>query len=411
MSLVSRIKRAFSAFALYDKQPSDRSANFSVGNSTYSYMRSAFRPSPETFTTKLYNQMAIDVANAKFRHIVVDQNECYVDDYASTFSDCMKYMANIDQTWARFIQDLIWTMFDYGAAAIIAVDTSANPMTTDSYDISSLRVGRVVNWYPRHVKVEVYNDQTGSKQELTIDKGLVGIVQNPLYMVMNQPSSDLKRLLHKLTILDAIDEQSGSGKLDIILQIPYAVDSARKESRAIARRTLLEKQIANSKYGVAYIDSTEKITQLNRPATNNLMDQVTWLTEQVYSSLGLTPEVFQGKASEQQMLVYQSRTINPILNEIATVLSATFLSANARGRGQRIMWFRDPFEVVPMTQMGKLAQEFTSSEVMTANEVRSRIGFRQSKEATADKLSNPYTSTSRPSYGSQPAIPEPTEEE
>ena len=300
-------------------------------------------------------------------------------------------------------------MFEQGAAALVAVDTSADPLTTDSYDIDSLRVGRVTQWYPRYVEVDVYDDREGRRRRVILPKEVVAIVNNPLYEVMNKPNSDLQRLINKLSILDAIDKQSGSGKLDVLIQLPYVVNSELRSKRARARQIELEQQMDNSKYGFAFLDPGGQVIQLNRASTNNLMDQVTWLTNQVYSSLGVGEEVFNGKATELQMLTYYNRTVNPILDEIVKAMTGTFLGRTARSQGQRVAWFRDPFRLVPMGQLGDLAQALTSAEIMSSNEVRDKIGLIMSNDPRADELVNAninnQSSSDRPSVARPYADP------
>ena len=382
-------------------------------DSTYSsapMMLNVYRPTAAQFTAKLYNQIAIDVASVDFRHITVDADGRYVENVDSSLADCMRFKPNLDQTWANFIQDVVWTMLEYGSAAIVAVDTTENPETSESYDVITMRVGSISKWMAQHVQVSLYNEQTGRREEITVAKSNCAIVANPQYMIMNQPTADLKRLLHKLSILDAIDDASANNKLDIIIQLPYAVGNDRREAQASRRQRQISDQLRTSEYGVAWIDGTEKITQLNRPATNNLMDQITWLTNQVYSTLGVTPEVFEGKATELQMLAYRQRTIDPILREIATCLTVAFLSKNARTRGHRIQWFRDPFSLVPASQFGDLAQSLKSAEIASGNELRPAIGLKQFPDPKADELNNSNINTTEPPSVPKPRLSEPSEE-
>lgn len=384
MAITDRIRRAWSAFKLEGKVPDD------VGVISQGQSRTIFPSfaSKDSIVSKLYNQIAIDVASVSFKHIRVNEGGSYVSDKSSRLSERLSLYANIDQTWDRLVQELVWTMFEQGSAALVAVDTSADPTSTDSYDVDSLRVGRVSKWYPRHVEVDLYDDRSGSRKQIVLPKEVVAIVNNPLYEVMNRPNSDLQRLINKLSILDAIDKQSGSGKLDVLLQLPYVVNSEMRFKRAKLRQQELEQQMENSKYGFAFLDPGWQVTQLNRASTNNLMDQVTWLTNQVYSSLGVGEEVFMGKATELQMLMYYNRTVNPILDEIAKAMTGTFIGKTARSQGQRIAWFRDPFRLVPMGQLGDLAQALTSAEIMTSNEVRDKIGLIASDDPRADELVN-----------------------
>ena len=384
MAITDRIRRAWSAFKLEGRVPDD------VGAVSAGQSRNVFPSfmSKDSIVAKLYNQIALDVASVAFKHVRVNESGAYAGDRTSRLSERLSLYANIDQTWDRLVQELVWTMFENGSAALVAVDTSADPTSTDSYEIDSLRVARVSNWYPRHVEVDLYDDRSGQRKQIVLPKEVVAIVNNPMYEVMNRPNSDLQRLISKLSILDAIDKQSGSGKLDVLIQLPYVVNSEMRAKRAKLRQEELEQQMENSKYGFAFLDPGGQVIQLNRASTNNLMDQVTWLTNQVYSSLGVSEEVFMGKATELQMLTYYNRTVNPILDEIAKAMTGTFLGRTARSQGQRIAWFRDPFRLVPMGQLGDLAQALTSAEIMSSNEVRDKIGLIASEDPRADELVN-----------------------
>lgn len=375
-------RNAWRALSLPSSPPRSEHAP-SVPSSTMRYRRPA-----EHVVAKLYNRIAIDVASATFKHILVDDMGEYVDDKHSRLGELMALRANLDQTWAQFVQDVVYTMFTWGSAAIVATDTTENPMSTESYEILSLRVGRVVDWYPRSVKVDLYDDREGNHKQVVLPKAHVAIVVNPLYEVINQPNSDLQRLLEKLAIIDAIDSESSSGKFNLLIQLPYVTSTDVQRKRAAQRQKDLEAQLRNSRYGVAYTERGESAIQLNRPLGNNLMEQVTWLTEQVYSALGMSEAVFNGKATEAQMRLYYTTAINPILAEITTAMTSAFISRNAYTRGERIQWFRDPFELVSLTAIGDLAQALTSAEVLTSNEVRGRIGRKQSKDARADQLVN-----------------------
>jgi len=384
MAITDRIRRAWSAFKLEGRVPDD------VGAVSTGQSRNVFPSfmSKDSIVAKLYNQIALDVASVSFKHVRVNESGAYASDKTSRLGERLSLYANIDQTWDRLVQELVWTMFENGSAALVAVDTSKDPTSTDSYEIDSLRVGRVSKWYPRHVEVDLYDDRSGQRKQIVLPKEVVAIVNNPMYEVMNRPNSDLQRLISKLSILDAIDKQSGSGKLDVLIQLPYVVNSELRAKRAKLRQEELEQQMENSKYGFAFLDPGGQVIQLNRASTNNLMDQVTWLTNQVYSSLGVSEEVFMGKATELQMLTYYNRTVNPILDEIAKAMTGTFLGKTARSQGQRIAWFRDPFRLVPMGQLGDLAQALTSAEIMSSNEVRDKIGLIASEDPRADELVN-----------------------
>lgn len=406
MAISDRIKRAWSAFRLEGRSPADLGGSATSGRTSYIFPSGV---SKDGIVAKLYNQIALDVAGVSFKHVYVNESGSYVSDKDSRLAERLSLYANIDQTWERLVQELVWTMFEQGAAALVAVDTSADPLTTDSYDIDSLRVGRVTQWYPRYVEVDVYDDREGRRRRVILPKEVVAIVNNPLYEVMNKPNSDLQRLINKLSILDAIDKQSGSGKLDVLIQLPYVVNSELRSKRARARQIELEQQMDNSKYGFAFLDPGGQVIQLNRASTNNLMDQVTWLTNQVYSSLGVGEEVFNGKATELQMLTYYNRTVNPILDEIVKSMTGTFLGRTARSQGQRVAWFRDPFRLVPMGQLGDLAQALTSAEIMSSNEVRDKIGLIMSNDPRADELVNAninnQSSSDRPSVARPYADP------
>ena len=406
MAISDRIKRAWSAFRLEGRSPADLGGSATSGRTSYIFPSGV---SKDGIVAKLYNQIALDVAGVSFKHVYVNESGSYVSDKDSRLAERLSLYANIDQTWERLVQELVWTMFEQGAAALVAVDTSADPLTTDSYDIDSLRVGRVTQWYPRYVEVDVYDDREGRRRRVILPKEVVAIVNNPLYEVMNKPNSDLQRLINKLSILDAIDKQSGSGKLDVLIQLPYVVNSELRSKRARARQIELEQQMDNSKYGFAFLDPGGQVIQLNRASTNNLMDQVTWLTNQVYSSLGVGEEVFNGKATELQMLTYYNRTVNPILDEIAKAMTGTFLGRTARSQGQRVAWFRDPFRLVPMGQLGDLAQALTSAEIMSSNEVRDKMGLIMSNDPRADELVNAninnQSSSDRPSVARPYADP------
>lgn len=406
MAISDRIKRAWSAFRLEGRSPADLGGSATSGRTSHIFPSGV---SKDGIVAKLYNQIALDVAGVSFKHVYVNESGSYVSDKDSRLAERLSLYANIDQTWERLVQELVWTMFEQGAAALVAVDTSADPLTTDSYDIDSLRVGRVTQWYPRYVEVDVYDDREGRRRRVILPKEVVAIVNNPLYEVMNKPNSDLQRLINKLSILDAIDKQSGSGKLDVLIQLPYVVNSELRSKRARARQIELEQQMDNSKYGFAFLDPGGQVIQLNRASTNNLMDQVTWLTNQVYSSLGVGEEVFNGKATELQMLTYYNRTVNPILDEIVKAMTGTFLGRTARSQGQRVAWFRDPFRLVPMGQLGDLAQALTSAEIMSSNEVRDKIGLIMSNDPRADELVNAninnQSSSDRPSVARPYADP------
>ena len=337
----------------------------------------------------IYTRIGIDVSMVEIQHVKLDSEgrlESHIND--SGLDYCLNVEANIDQAATAFRQDLVMTLFEHGTAAIVPVDTSLNPNKTGGYDIQTLRVGRIVQWFPSHVRVDLYNEKKGLREEVTLDKKFVAIVENPLYSVMNEPNSTLQRLIRKLSLLDAVDEQSSSGKLDMIIQLPYVIKSEARREQANRRRSDIEEQLRGSKYGIAYTDGTERITQLNRPAENNLWKQIQDLTEMLYSHLGLTPEVMNGTANEATMLNYHQRTIRPIMTAITEAMKRTFLTKTARRQGQSLEFYRDPFQLIPIGSIAEIGDKFTRNEIMTANELRSAIGLRPSKEAKADQLQN-----------------------
>ena len=342
----------------------------------------------KSIAISIYNRIAIDVAAISIKHVKVDENDNYIETIDSTLNDVLTVAANKDQTGRALIQDVVMSMFEEGSVAIVPVDTNFDPSISGSYDILSLRVGQIIQWYPDHVKVRLYNDRTGLKEDTVLLKNMVAIVENPLYAVMNEPNSILKRLIAKLNLLDAIDNQSGSGKLDLIIQLPYVIKTAARKEQADIRRKDLETQLSGSKYGIAYTDGTEKVTQLNRPTENNLMTQITYLTNMFYSQLGITESVFAGTADEKEMLNYYNRTIEPVLSAITGEIKRTFLTKTARTQKQTIKYFRDPFKLVPVTDLAEMADKFTRNEILTSNEFRSVICYKPSKDPKANELRN-----------------------
>lgn len=338
--------------------------------------------------SSIYTRLGIDVASIDMRHVRTDDQKRYLEDIDSGLNSCLTLEANIDQAARAFRQDIAMTLFDRGVAAIVPVDTSINPEQSGGFDILTLRVGEVVTWYPNHVRVSLYNIDTGAREEITLAKSAVAIVENPLYSVMNEPNSTLQRLLHKLNLLDVIDDQSASGKLDLIIQLPYVIKSEARRQQAEQRRKDIEFQLKGSQYGIAYTDGTEKITQLNRPAENNLMAQIEYLTGMLYGQLGLTEEVMNGTADEKAMLNYWNRTIEPILTAIVEAMRRSFLTKTARSQKQTVMYFRDPFRLVPIENIAEIADKFTRNEILTSNEIRQVVGIAPSKDPKADKLQN-----------------------
>lgn len=345
-------------------------------------------PNERSMISSIYTRLSIDVASIDMRHIRTDDQKRYVGDMDSGLNSCLTVEANIDQAASAFRRDIAMTLFDRGSAVIVPVDTTISPEQSGGYEILTLRVGEIVTWYPRHVRVSLYNEKTAQREEITLEKTSVAIVENPLYSVMNEPNSTLQRLLHKLNLLDAIDEQSASGKLDIIIQLPYVIKSETKRQQAQQRRDDIEFQLKGSQYGIAYADATEKITQLNRPAENNLMTQIEYLTAMLYGQLGLTEEVMNGTADEKAMLNYWNRTIEPVLTAIVEAMRRTFLTKTARTQKQTIQYFRDPFRLVPIENIAEIADKFTRNEIMTSNEMRQVVGFAPHSDPKADQLIN-----------------------
>ena len=385
LSIGSRFKNAWNAFS--NKNPT--SSNNGYGGYYYRPDRVRLTTRNErSIITSVFNRIAIDVAAIDINHCQLDEDGRFQSIISSSLNECLTVEANLDQTGRNLIQDAVMSMFDEGCVAIVPVDTTFNPKDTNSYDILSLRVGKIVTWYPTQVRVEVYNERKGLKEEVTLDKSDVAIIENPLYAIMNEPNSTLQRLIRKLVLLDSIDEQSGSGKLDLIIQLPYIVKSPARKAQAEQRRTDIEKQLAGSKYGIAYTDGTEKITQLNRPVENNLMKQIEYLTSMLYSQLGITQAVLDGTADEKTMLNYYSRTVEPIVSSIVDEMIRKFITKKARTQGKTILFFRDPFKLVPVNQIAEIADKFTRNEILTSNEIRQVIGRKPSEDPKADLLIN-----------------------
>ena len=385
-SFLSRLKHAWNAFNNKDPTPKYQD----IGASYY------YRPDRQRFTggnertivTSVYNRIALDAAAVEIKHVRLDENGRYLETIDSGINRCLNEEANIDQTGRAFIQDIVMSMLDEGCVAIVPVDTTFNPNITNSYDIQSMRVGKILQWYPNHIQVRVYNEKTGNKEDIIVPKNMVGIIENPLYAVINEPNSTMQRLIRKLSLLDAVDEQSGSGKLDLIIQLPYTIKTEARRQQAEARRKEIEVQLTNSKYGIAYTDGTERITQLNRPIENNLMKQIEYLTSMLYSQLGITQSILDGTADEKTMLNYYSRSIEPIISAIVDELKRKFLTRTARSQLQSFLFFRDPFKLVPITEIATIADTFTRNEILSSNEVRQLIGIKPSSDPKADQLRN-----------------------
>lgn len=381
----ARIKSAWNAF--FNKDPTPR---FDYGQS---YFNRPDRPvlsrrNERTIAAAIYNRIASDVAEVGLKHVVLDENGRFLEEVNSGLDSCLNLEANIDQTGRAFIQDIVMSMLDEGVVAIVPTDTDADPLKTNSWDILSMRVGKIKEWYPAHVKVEVYDERDGQKKERVWPKTFVSIVENPFFAVMNERNSTLQRLIRKLYLLDAIDEQSGSGKLDLIVQLPFSVKTDTKRAQAEARRKDIEQQLAGSKYGIAYIDAAEHVTQLNRGVENNLMSQIEYLTNTLYSQLGITQSILDGTADEQTKLNYYSQTIEPILAALANEMKRKWLTPNARTRGQSIAFYRDPFKLVAADKLAELADKLTRNEIATSNEIRQIIGMKPSDDPSADELRN-----------------------
>ena len=385
MGFVERVRNGWNAFRNRDPTMFYREPGMSY---TYRPDRVRFsRGNEKSIVTSVYNRIAMDVAAIDIKHCRVDSNGRFIEEINSDLNNCLTLEANIDQTSRAFKQDLVMSMFDEGAVAIVPIETKGDPTISSSFDVRSMRVGKIIEWFPRSVKVEVYNDQTGRKEPLIMPKRSVAIVENPFYTVMNEPNSTMKRLARKLNLLDAIDEQSGSGKLDLIIQLPYAVKGELKQQQADKRRNDIVDQLKGP-YGIAYIDGTEKVTQLNRPIENNLMKQIEYLTNMFYSQMGITPSVMDGTADERTMLNYDTRTVEAIVAAIIDAMKRSFISKTARSQGQTIMAFRDPFKLVPANNIAELADKFTRNEILTSNEIRQLIGFKPSNDPKADQLVN-----------------------
>ena len=392
MGLADRLKNSWNAF--FNKDPTDGS--FFYDKNRWSVNVSSSRPDrhhlnlggDRTIINSIYNKIAMDVASVTIEHVRTDKNQGYVNTINSGLNNVFNLEANLDQTSRAFIHDLVMSMFDEGCVAMVPTDTTANPLFTDSYDILEMRCGKIVEWYPDAVRISVYNERTGKHEEITMPKRTVGIVENPLYAVMNEPNSTLRRLVHKLNLLDLVDDQNSSGKLDLILQLPYVIKTEARQQQANARKKAIEDQLVNSKYGIAYIDGTEHITQLNRPVENNLLAQVESLTKTLYAQLGMTEAVFNGTANEKEMLNYNNRTIEPILSAICLEAKRKFLTKTARSQFQSIMFFREPFKLVPVESLADIADKFSRNAIMTPNEFRQVLGLMKDDSAMADELSN-----------------------
>lgn len=398
----SRLKTAWNAFLNRDPTEDYRNAGIS-----YSYRpdRPRFtRGNEKSIVTSVYNRIALDASAIQIQHVRLDENGRFLETIDSGLNNCLTLEANIDQTGRAFLQDVVMSMLDEGCVAIVPVDTTDNPEITGSYDINSMRTGKILEWHPRHVKVRVYNDRTGQKEDILLPKDMVAIIENPLYAVINEPNSTMQRLIRKLNLLDVVDEQSSSGKLDLIIQLPYVIKTETRRQQAEKRRRDIEDQLSGSKYGIAYTDGTERITQLNRSVENNLLKQIEYLTNMVYSQLGITTTILDGTADDKTMLNYNNRTIEPFVSAIADAMKRTFLTKTARSQRQSIEFFQDPFKLVPVSDLAEIADKFTRNEIMTSNEIRQIVGMKPSKDPKADELRN--KNLSEPKENQQPVDPE-----
>lgn len=356
-----------------------------------------------SIVTSINNRIAMDVASMNIRHVQLDKNGRFLKEMDTGLNNCLKLEANIDQNGRNFIQDVVLSMLDEGVVAIVPVDTEIDPQKSAGIDVLTMRTGKILDWYPKHVRVELYNENSGRHEEVILPKTSVAIVENPLYAIINEPNSTMQRLIRKLSLLDIVDEKTSSGKLDLIIQLPYVVKTPQRRQQAEIRRKDIENQLAEGKYGIAYTDGTEKITQLNRPVENNLMKQIEYLTNMVYSQIGMTQSILDGTADEKTMLNYYNRTVEPILAAIVDELKRKFLSKNARSRMQTVTFFRDPFKLVPVNDIAEIADKFTRNEIMTANEIRQVIGMKPSDDPHADELRN--KNLSAPAGSEQPSNP------
>ena len=402
LEVSSRLKHAWNAF-VNNRDPTASYRDIGPGYSYRPDRPRLTRGNERSIITSVYNRIALDVAANDIRHVKLDEDDRFSEIIDSGLNNCLALDANIDQTGRAFIQDAVMSMLDEGCVALVPIETTFNPQQTGSFDINTIRTGKILDWYPKHVRVSVYNERSGKREEIVLPKDTIAIIENPLYAVMNEPNSTMQRLIRKLNLLDAIDEQSSSGKLDLIIQLPYVVKTEARRQQAEARRKDIEMQLAGSKYGIAYTDGTEKITQLNRSVDNNLMKQIEYLTSMLYGQLGITQAVLEGTADEKTMLNYYSRTIEPIIAAIVDEMKRKFLTKTARTRRQSIVFFRDPFKLVPVDNIAEIADKFTRNEIMTSNEIRQKIGMKPSKDPKADKLIN--SNLNQPEENEQPTPP------
>lgn len=408
MGIRDRLQHAWNAFVYNDNTYVDPQ-NLG-GLSTFKPDRVHFSRGVErSIVTSVYNRLALDVSSIAIKHVRLDENGRFKEEVDSGLQNCLNVEANIDQTGRAFLQDVVMSMLDEGCVAIVPVDTTIDPAKSGSYEINTMRTGKILEWYPAHVRVRVYNDRKGIHEELVLPKSAVAIIENPLYAVINEPNSTMQRLIRKLNLLDVVDEQTSSGKLDLIIQLPYVIKSEARRKQAEERRKDIEMQLSGSKYGIAYTDGTERITQLNRPAENNLMKQVEYLTSMLYSQLGLTQSIMDGSADDKTMLNYYNRTVEPILAAITDEIKRKFLTKTARAQKQTVMYFRDPFKLTPVVDLAEIADKFTRNEIMTSNEIRQIVGMKPADDPSADELRNKNLNQSNEEVDSKKAAPSPEE--
>ena len=408
MGIRDRLQHAWNAFVYNDNTYVDPQ-NLG-GLSTYKPDRVHFSRGVErSIVTSVYNRLALDVSSIAIKHVRLDENGRFKEEVDSGLQNCLNVEANIDQTGRAFLQDVVMSMLDEGCVAIVPVDTTIDPAKSGSYEINTMRTGKILEWYPAHVRVRVYNDKKGIHEELVLPKSTVAIIENPLYAVINEPNSTMQRLIRKLNLLDVVDEQTSSGKLDLIIQLPYVIKTDARRKQAEERRKDIEMQLSGSKYGIAYTDGTERITQLNRPAENNLMKQVEYLTSMLYSQLGLTQSIMDGSADDKTMLNYYNRTVEPILAAITDEIKRKFLTKTARAQKQTVMYFRDPFKLTPVVDLAEIADKFTRNEIMTSNEIRQIVGMKPADDPSADELRNKNLNQSNEVIDNKKAIQSPEE--
>ena len=393
MGLVDRLQHGWNAF-INNRDPTIWANSYGTGYTYRPDRPRLTRGNERSIVTSVFNRIALDASSISIQHVMLDDNGRFLSVIDSALNRCLNLSANLDQTGRAFLQDAVMSMMDEGCVALVPIDTTLDPKNTGSFDIESIRTGKILEWYPSSVKVRVYNEKTARREDLILKKKNVAIVENPLYAVMNEPNSTMQRLIRKLVLLDAIDEQSGSGKLDLIIQLPYTIKTEARRQQAENRRRDIEEQLRGSKYGIAYTDGTERVTQLNRPVENNLMNQIKYLTETLYSQLGITQGILDGTADDKTMLNYYNRTIEPIISAIVDEMKRKFLTRTALTQKKTIMFFRDPFKLVPVNDIAEIADKFTRNEILTSNEIRQIIGIKPSSDPKADRLKN--SNISRP---------------